>query len=419
MSAANSGADQIVPPSTEPSETTSLSAPILSYYETKSEEAERLSSEAQSGSNNLKEEITETANDSATVASDPVNSTNQNSTEKNSSKNTKSNFRKSVWRLSQISVLLLIILTGYFLLPGGYDQEKIVQLRSGTNLTQISVELAKEKVIRSDFIFKSALHVPCMLSFGGFCPEYSLKAGEYKFAANLSMMAIARQLLRGDVILHQITIPEGLRVVDVIELVQEQPFLEGKLPPDLPPEGSLLPETYVAERGEQRTLVIKRMRDAMTTQLAKIWSERDGTIPLRSPSELVNLAAIVERETSLPEERPRVAAVYLNRLRRGMRLQADPTVVYAIGLANPNKPLRKVLFTKDLLKPSPYNTYLNLGLPPGPIANPGVNSMLAVAHPLTTNELYFVANGRGGHNFASNLTDHNRNVDAWKKSQGR
>ncbi|MDI9349552.1 MAG: endolytic transglycosylase MltG [Candidatus Symbiobacter sp.] len=378
------------------------------HYETKAEEAERLAQERLVRGENAvpPSAVTPPAN-----SANPVNSANSAISGRI--------FARLVRPAFLLLVLSVSVIAAIFLFPGGYSNEKVLDFESGKTLSQISTDLAQQEVIHSSFIFKLVLHAPCLVSFGRYCPEYVLKAGEYRFAPGLSMWEIARQMVRGEVILHQLTVPEGLRVVDVWEIVRNSPYLAGDLPRDLPPEGALLPETYDAERGEQRAVILGRMMAAMARQTSKIWAERDLSIPLRSPLELVTLASIVERETALPEERPRVAAVYLNRLRRSMRLQADPTVVYAIGLANPNKPLRKILFTKDLLKPSPYNTYVNFGLPPGPIANPGVQSLLAVAHPLVSNELYFVANGRGGHNFASNLVDHNRNVAAWKKMQSK
>jgi UPF0755 protein len=180
----------------------------------------------------------------------------------------------------------------------------------------------------------------------------------------------------------------------------------------IPPEGSLLPETYRYSYGDTRAEMIKRMSRAMDDELDTLWKGRDEGLPFHSPDEAVILASLVEKETAVPAERSRIAAVFLNRLKKGMRLQSDPTVVYAITQSGP---LGRGLTRQDLDIASPYNTYQVAGLPPGPIANPGKEALYAVMHPLKTQDLYFVADGTGGHTFATTLEEHNANVRKWRK----
>ncbi len=190
--------------------------------------------------------------------------------------------------------------------------------------------------------------------------------------------------------------------------------LSGETGP-VPPEGSLLPETYHYSWNDDRAALVERMQTGMEVVLAELWPERAEGLPINTPEEAVILASIVEKETGVAEERPLVASVFVNRLKRGMRLQSDPTVVY--GLTNGQRPLGRTLTFRDLDRPSPYNTYTNGGLPPGPIANPGRAALEAVLHPAESRYLYFVADGTGGHAFAKTLVEHNRNVAKWRKIQ--
>jgi UPF0755 protein len=205
---------------------------------------------------------------------------------------------------------------------------------------------------------------------------------------------------------HELTIPEGLTAAQIASIIAQAPALTGETP--VPPEGSILPETYAYELGTTRTVLVERMQLAMHRKLATIWEQRDPGDGLSDPSEMLRLASIVERETAVTSERPRIARVFLNRLRLGMRLQSDPTVAYAAsgGLGNLTRPLSHA----DLLQPNPYNTYVIAGLPPGPICAPGAAALEAVAHPASDDALYFVADGTGGHAFSSNLPDHLLNV---------
>ncbi|MEC8165372.1 MAG: endolytic transglycosylase MltG, partial [Pseudomonadota bacterium] len=220
-------------------------------------------------------------------------------------------------------------------------------------------------------------------------------------------------LMAGKTALRQVTIPEGLMVSEVVAILDVAPALEGTTP--VPPEGSILPETYSYQFGETRAEVLNRMSKAMQHLLADLWANRKPGLPFKDPIEAVILASIVERETGVAEERSRVAGVFVNRLRRGMRLQSDPTVAYAA--TNGKQPLGRPLTRKDLDAAHPYNTYWIKGLPPSPISNPGRAALAATLNPLETDELYFVADGTGGHAFAKTLAEHNRNVAKWRKLQ--
>jgi UPF0755 protein len=206
-------------------------------------------------------------------------------------------------------------------------------------------------------------------------------------------------------------VPEGVTVAEVARLLEEADFLTGEVD-EMPAEGSLLPETYSVSRGDSRADVIRRMQDAMQAALDEAWKNRDPNLPVDSKEELLTLASIVEKETR-PNEHGRVASVFVNRLKRGMRLQSDPTVIY--GITGGKEPLGRGIRQSELVAETPYNTYVVDGLPPTPIANPGRESIMATANPENTRFLYFVADGTGGHAFAASLEEHNRNVAEWRR----
>lgn len=240
----------------------------------------------------------------------------------------------------------------------------------------------------------------------------SLKAGEYQFDAGMTPNQVLDAIARGAVVVHSVTIPEGFTVAQVRARLMAEPLLTGDMPAAIP-EGSLFPDTWQFQRGEARASVIERMRARMQTELGKAWEARETDLPITSSQEALILASIVEEETGVPEERPEVAGVYLNRLRIPMRLQSDPTVAYGIAPGGMNRMLTK----RDLERDTPYNSYTRDGLPPGPICNPGLASIHAVLHPKKTDALYFVATGDGGHRFAATAKEHEANVRAYRAVQ--
>lgn len=240
--------------------------------------------------------------------------------------------------------------------------------------------------------------------------EGPLKAGELAFPRQASLRQVLAILRSGKPVQHRLTLPEGLTAAQIALLVDAAELLDGDTP--VPDEGTVMPQTYSYERGSTRAALVERATRFMDRALADAWAHRDPDLPLASPAELLTLASIVERETARPDERRMVAAVFVNRLRRGMRLQSDPTVVY--GVTGGAGSLDRGLTRAELDTPTPYNTYRIPGLPPGPICSPGAASLNAVARPAPTDDLYFVADGTGGHSFARTLDDHNRNVARWR-----
>jgi UPF0755 protein len=242
----------------------------------------------------------------------------------------------------------------------------------------------------------------------------NLKAGEYSFEPGVSLRSVLGILREGRTIARKFTVAEGLTSKEIMALLATVEGLAGTLT-EAPPEGTLLPNTYHFSLGDSRTALVERLRGAMTKTIDELWARRSPDLPIRNQAEAIILASIVEKETAVPEERPRVAAVFINRLRKRMRLESDPTVVY--GLNNGAGALGRPLTYADLRVEHPYNTYRRFGLPAGPICNPGRDSLAAVLNPIETDEYFFVADGTGGHAFARTLTEHNRNVARWRRVQ--
>ena len=274
----------------------------------------------------------------------------------------------------------------------------------GTSAAGIAEKLHAGNIIASTTLFR--LHT---LLQGD---HHLLKAGEYAFASGESLGSVITRLVSGDTVVHALTLPEGLSSAAALAIIETHPALDGTVAA-IPREGSLLPETYHFERGTTRQEIVGRMMQAMETAVAELWASRAGELPLNSPEEAVILASIVEKETGRADERRHVAGVLVNRLERGMRLQSDPTVIYA--LTRGVEPLGRELLRSDWQIDDPYNTYRHKGLPPGPIANPGREAIAAALDPLDTPDLYFVADGSGGHAFAATLEEHNRNVAHWRR----
>ncbi|MBV8169664.1 MAG: endolytic transglycosylase MltG [Alphaproteobacteria bacterium] len=320
------------------------------------------------------------------------------------------------WLLRLVSLLVVLALVGAgaallgyrdFVDAGPLAEPKTVVLPRGAGVEGVALALESAGVIRHHQVFVAGVAL-----LGTRRP---LKAGEYAFPAAVSAADVMRLLQEGRTVVRRLTVAEGLTTAQVLALIAGAEALDGALPTPPPGEGELLPETYNYSWGDPRAGMVQRLRRAMSELLAETWRQRAPDLPLASAREALILASIVEKETGVEAERPRVAAVFLNRLKRGMRLQSDPTVIYA--LTEGAKPLGRELTRADLDRPSPYNTYVSLGLPPGPIANPGRASLLAVMHPATTDALYFVADGTGGHVFAATLEEHNRNVARWRRVQ--
>jgi UPF0755 protein len=281
-------------------------------------------------------------------------------------------------------------------------QATTVILRPGAGLSEIASTLQRAGVIRSAPLFSAGAQLTGAAR--------SLKAGEYLFPSRSSMSQVLDKIHAGKVVRHFVTVPEGWTSEMVIDILMAEPILTGTAP--VPPEGALLPETYEVRRGEDRAAVLQRMMDARERLLGEIWAQRKPDLPFSTPEEAVTLASIVEKETSVAAERPRIAAVFVNRLRQGMRLQSDPTIIYGISRG---RPLGRGILLSELTAPTPYNTYAIDGLPPTPIGNPGKASLVAVLAPLETEDLYFVADGSGGHAFAATLEEHERNVARWRQ----
>lgn len=286
--------------------------------------------------------------------------------------------------------------------PGPLAAEKLVYIAPGKSVKGIGVQLRDAGVIKNEAIFQ-------LLARLG---NAGLKAGEYKFSPGITVRDAITLLQSGKTWQRRITIPEGLTVVEIIALLQAEPALTGEISLPLPAEGSLLPETYNFSYGDRQQDMIERLQKSMRDTLQELWTARHDGLPLKTPAEAVVLASIVEKETAIAAERPRVAGVFINRLRRNIPLQSDPTVIYA--LTQGKEKLGRPLTYGDLKKNSPYNTYVVSGLPPEPIANPGRASLIAVLNPEENDYIYFVADGAGGHAFAKTLREHNNNVTRWR-----
>jgi UPF0755 protein len=295
---------------------------------------------------------------------------------------------------------------GMFDAPGPLDRERSVVIPRDSGVRAIAELLRRERIIDTPFVFVTAALLT--RSTG------ELKAGEYLFDARVSMREVLETLVEGKSILHLVTIAEGLTSEQIVQRLLESDVLTGELR-EIPREGTLLPESYKVMRGTSRQHLLARMSAAHSRVLQEVWERRAPDVPVKTPEQLVTLASIVEKETAKADERTRVAAVVINRLNRRMRLQSDPTIIY--GMVGGKGALGRPLTRDDVDRPTPYNTYLIDGLPPGPIANPGRASLEAVANPSRTKELYFVADGSGGHVFAASYDQHLKNVARWRDYQ--
>lgn len=306
-------------------------------------------------------------------------------------------------------IAALAVIAIYWWSPGPKRGPHTIIVKDGATLTSVARQLDDEGAIPgSESTFRAMARL-----FGSGDP---IQAGEFEIPKGMSARSVLDLLQHGKPVQRLITVTEGMPAVIVEDKLRGNSFLTGPLPQI--PEGSLLPDTYSYQRGELRSDVVKRMQLAMARELAKLWPKRSGKCPVQSPRDAVTLASIVEKETAKASERPVVAGVYCNRLRIGMKLDADPTVIY---LVTRGKPLGRRIRESELHSDNPYNTYANAGLPPGPIANPGKASIAAVLNPAATDALYFVADGSGGHVFARTLAEQQANVKTWyqiRRSRG-
>ncbi len=308
-----------------------------------------------------------------------------------------------VWTAALLALALGVFLIWDIHRPGPSTQATAFSVERGASVMSIARELKSRGVIRDVVVFRVASE---MYALRG-----ALKAGDYEAEAGESLRSLLEKIEDGRMKLTPITVAEGLTSAMIIDIVKGAEVLTGDTPP-VPAEGSLLPETYMVLRGSTRAEVVARMRTDQQRLLDELWPSRAANLPLKSPQEALILASIVEKETGVASERPRVASVFINRLRKGVQLQSDPTIIYGI---TKGRPLGRGIRKSELERRTAYNTYFIPALPPTPIANPGRDAIEAVLNPPATDDLFFVADGSGGHAFAATVEEHNRNVARWRE----
>lgn len=314
------------------------------------------------------------------------------------------------WGAGLSVLLFLIIGTSYlwlrhdFTRPGPNSSAQTIIIPKGLSLPRIAQLLSKSHVITNPSLFLVEARL--------LGRPVSIRAGEYAIPAHASSASILALLQSGKVIEHKLTVVEGMAAIQLWERLKAEPALNGDVA--LPEEGSVLPATYSFPRGEERATLLQRMQAAMHHTLEALWAERDPNLPLRSPQEAVILASIIEKESAKKSELPEIAGVYINRLWRGMKLQADPTVIYPVTRG---KPLGRRILRSELEALNAYNTYTRIGLPSAPIANPSKLALQAALHPNRTDNLYFVADGNGGSTFSKTLAEHEVKVAHWRKQR--
>ncbi|MEP9397307.1 endolytic transglycosylase MltG [Mesorhizobium sp. KR2-14] len=292
--------------------------------------------------------------------------------------------------------------------PGPTTVAQTILVKPNTGVQEIADQLERRGLIRDARIFRLGVR-----AYGN---DAALKAGEYEIKAGASMRDVMELLKSGKSVMYSLTIPEGLTVEQAFQRIAEHDVLVGDMPTELPPEGSLAADTQRFTRGATRQQIIDKMLAHQKRLVEEVWERRVPGLPVADINEFVTLASIVEKETGRADERPRVASVFINRLKKKMRLQSDPTILYGL-FGGKGRPADRPIYQSDIDKPTPYNTYQINGLPPTPIANPGRAALEAVANPSQTDDLYFVADGTGGHVFAKTLDEHNTNVARWRAVQ--
>ena len=286
---------------------------------------------------------------------------------------------------------------------GPLSAPQTVVVARGASLDRVATQLEQAGVITSATLFRLGAR------YQG--KDGALRYGEYQVPPGASMASVLDLLVSGKVVQYAIAVAEGLTAWEVVELLKASAVLTGEIA-EIPPEGSLAPDTYAVQRGDTRAEVLVRMAALQQRRIGEAWTARAEGLPFDTPEQMVTLASIIEKETGVAAERPLVSAVFHNRLKRGMRLQSDPTIIY--GVTEGRGPLGRALTRGDIQRPTAWNTYAIDGLPKTPIANPGRDALLAAVRPAESDALYFVADGSGGHAFARTLAEHNRNVAAWR-----
>lgn len=321
--------------------------------------------------------------------------------------------RQSVWvyfLLFFIAVSFVggSVLTTYtqFVEDGPLPEAKELVIPKGKSLKWIARFLKKEGVIESPAIFEIGVRAS-----GN---TYQIKSGEYRFPRHVSPKLAMNILTEGQTVARRFIAPEGLTSQQIVDLMDKYLGLTGEVQ-SIPKNGTLLPETYNYSYGDTKESLIARMKEAMTKTIDELWQKRATTVPFKTPQEAIIMASVIEKETGRPEERPHIASVFFNRLQNNIKLQSDPTVIYAV--TDGKMDLKRALTYKDLKIKHPYNTYVVYGLPEGPIANPGRAALEAVLNPMDTKDVYFVADGKGGHIFAETYAEHQKNVQKWRQIQ--
>lgn len=311
-----------------------------------------------------------------------------------------------VMALAFFGILSALIAMQWYRAAGPLSDTQTLLIKPGSSFKTIVAELNEAGVIEYPLTFS------ILTTLRG--ENRRFKAGEYEFDPGISPAAVAHMLVSGQSVAHAVTIPEGKTSREITQLLMADDRLSGEISTPIA-EGSLLPNTHLIHRGDARDELIARMQQDQQALLATLWEKRADNLPINTPQEAVILASIVEKETGVDGERGKVASVFVNRLRKGMKLQSDPTTVYAIEMEK--GPMTRPLYRKDWEFAHPYNTYHAEGLPPGPICHPGEAALRAVLNPPETDALYFVATGRGGHFFARTLAEHNRNIQRYKQAR--
>ena len=315
--------------------------------------------------------------------------------------------RRTIILTSLLLALSLIIYSCRLMLiaPGPLLEQKILIFSKGTTVAKIVEKLSAEKIIIRPRLMKFAIKI-CKIF-------YPLKAGEYSFTTGISASQIIKMMIQGKSLVHKLILPEGLTSKQIIDKINSEDALLGNKITSFK-EGYLLPDTYFFSYGDHKEKLINIMHQKMNIILDQAWEKRDPTLPITNKEDALILASIIEKETGSTSERSRIAGIFINRLKKNMPLQADPTVIYSVTLGQYD--FTRAISKADLKMNSEYNTYLKTGLPPTPICNPGKAAIEATMHPSKSNELFFVVDINGGHKFATNLNDHNQNVNDYRKN---